>query len=195
MHYRASGHGARQYTLRTHWLDALADAYAQGAREAGHAVKIIAVAQLDFPLLRTKDDFDYGTPPPGIRSAQEATRQAHHLLILYPLWLGTMPALLKGFLEQVFRPVFAAQPGSAGRPWQRMLTGKSAHVAITMGMPGFVYRWYYGAHSLKNLERNILGFAGIRPVHATLVGMVEAMFATKRGHWLAKMCDCGRNAR
>jgi hypothetical protein len=27
-----------------------------------------------------------------------------------------------------------------------------------MGMPAAVYRWFYRAHSLKSLERNILGF-------------------------------------
>ena len=42
-----------------------------------------------------------------------------------------------------------------------------------MGMPATLYRWYFRAHSIKSLERNILGFVGIGPIHETLVGMVE----------------------
>lgn len=38
---------------------------------------------------------------------QASIRQADHLVIIHPLWLGSVPALLKGFLEQVFHPGFA----------------------------------------------------------------------------------------
>ncbi|HEX7966643.1 MAG TPA: hypothetical protein VF502_00375, partial [Stellaceae bacterium] len=30
--------------------------------------------------------------------------------------------------------------------------------------PAFLYRWYFGAHSLKRLQRNILKFCGIGPI-------------------------------
>jgi hypothetical protein len=49
-----------------------------------------------------------------------------------------------------------------------------------MGMPGFFYRWFYRAHSLKSFERNILRFCGIGPVRATVVGLVESAGARKR---------------
>ena len=60
-------------------------------------------------------------------------------------------------------------------------------------MPAFVYRWYFGAHSLKSLERNILGFVGIGPVSASLVGTVEVMNDAARHKWLAKMRALGRD--
>jgi putative NADPH-quinone reductase len=84
-----------------------------------------------------------------------------------------MPALLKGFLEQVARPGFAFRYEKEGTPFTaKGLKGRSARVVVTMGMPALVYRWYFRAHSVKSLERNILGFVGIAPVHETLVGMV-----------------------
>ncbi len=176
-----------------HFLHALADSYARGATEAEHEIRTIEVARLDFLLLRTKEDFEHGTPPDAIREAQDTIAQAGHLVILYPLWLGTMPALLKAFLEQTFRPGFAADAGGPGRTWKKRLTGRSARIVITMGMPAFIYRWYFGAHSLKSLERNILGFAGIGPVSESLIGMVEAMNDAARHQWLAKMCALGRD--
>jgi putative NADPH-quinone reductase len=63
-----------------------------------------------------------------------------------------------------------------------------------MGMPALVYRWYFGAHSLKSLERNILGFCGIRPIRESLFGMVEAAGDAKRRRWLATMRTHGRRA-
>ena len=150
---------------------ALAEAYADGARGAGHEVRLIDIAKLDFPLLRTRDEFEKAAPSAAIKQAQDDMLWAQHLVIIYPLWLGTMPALLKGFLEQVGRPGFAFE--TTGRGWKKLLKGRSARVVVTMGMPALAYRLYFGAHSLKSLERNILGFIGIAPIRETLIGLVE----------------------
>jgi putative NADPH-quinone reductase len=61
-----------------------------------------------------------------------------------------------------------------------------------MGMPATVYRWYFRAHSVKSLERNILGFVGISPVHETLIGMTGNMDADEVTTWLAKLSALGR---
>jgi putative NADPH-quinone reductase len=174
---------------------ALAEAYAAGAAEAGHEVSRIKIAALDFPLLRSKDEFDRGAVPASLKAGQEAIAGADHLVIIYPLWLGTMPALLKGFLEQILRPGFAAGATTPGQPWRKLLTGRSARVVVTMGMPALVYRWFFLAHSLKSLERHVLKFCGISPVRETLFGMVEAVSAEKRGKWLEEMHRLGRDAR
>jgi putative NADPH-quinone reductase len=174
-----------------HFGHSLASAYAKGAEEAGHEVKAIDVARLEFPLLRSKEEFENGAPPDSIREAQHAINWADHLVIFYPLWLGSMPAILKAFLEQTFRPGFATQKLDARKPWRKPLTGKTARIVITMGMPAFIYRWYFRAHSLKSLERNILGFCGIGPIRESLIGMVEAGEA-RREKWLEKMRALGR---
>ena len=157
---------------------ALATAYAQGAQGAGHEVKTIEVARLDFPLLRSAGDWQDGAPCAAIREAQETIQWCQHMVIIFPLWLGDMPALLKGFLEQVARPGFAfSREGGASPLMHKGLKGRSARVVVTMGMPALVYRHYFRAHSIKSLERNILGFVGIAPVHETLIGMVEGLDA------------------
>jgi len=176
-----------------HFCHALAKAYAEGAELAGHKIKLIDVAQIEFPLLRSKEEFDHGAIPESIRNAQQVIQEAEHLVIFYPLWHGTMPAYFKAFLEQVFRPGFAANESTAGRPWKKLLTGRTARIVITMGMPAFIYRWYYLAHSLKSLERNILGFCGIGPIKDTLIGMVDAIDDTKGKKWLSKMQLLGSN--
>jgi putative NADPH-quinone reductase len=177
-----------------HLCHALADAYCAGARSAGHEVRVIDVGKIEFPLLRTKEAFESGPVPGELQSAQQDLGWADHLLLVYPLWLGEMPAIVKGFFEQVLRPGFAYDLGGT-KGWTGRLHGKTARVVVTMGMPATVYRWYFGSHSLKSLRRNILSFVGIRPVHATLLGLVETASAKRKAAWLANLEQLGSAAR
>ena len=150
---------------------ALAEAYAAGAQEAGRTVRRIDVAALDFGFLRSQADFEKGAPPPAIAAAQQDVKWADHVVVIFPLWLGDMPAVLKAFFEQTMRPGFAFDYRASGLPVMHM-KGRSARIIVTMGMPAFVYRWYFRAHGLKNLKRNILRFVGFSPVRDTVLGSV-----------------------
>jgi putative NADPH-quinone reductase len=178
-----------------HFCHALEESYAAGATRAGHEVRHLTVAELDFAVLRSKAEWDHMAPAPAIASAQDAIRWADHLVVIYPLWLGAMPALLKGFLEQVFRPGFGVSlPGSA-QASKTKLAGRSTLIVVTLGMPAFIYRWYFGAHSLRSLKRNILAFVGIKPNRHTLIGRIEGMSNARRKRWLATMEQLGERAR
>lgn len=177
-----------------HLCHALASAYAEGALAAGHEVCRIDVAALDFPLLRGKKDWEQGVVPASLLPAQEDIAWAEHVVLFFPLWLGDMPALLKGFLEQVARPGFALGKAGDPAPGAKLLAGRSARVVVTMGMPALVYRWYFRAHSVKSLERNVLGFVGFAPVHETLVGSVESLGESGVAKWLERMRNAGEKA-
>ncbi len=179
-------------TSTTHFGHALAQAYEMGAQQAGHVIKTINVAQLDFKLLHSEQEFEAVSPDVDIQKAQETIMWAEHIVILYPLWLGDMPALLKGFLEQVLRPGFAMTSGESNNLPKKRLKGRTARIIITMGMPGFIYRWFYCAHTLKNLKRNILSFCGIKPIGDTLIGSIENLGEIKRHKWLQKMQALGQ---
>lgn len=179
---------------RQHLCHALLDAYARGAAAAGHELRRIDVAALDFPILRSQEEWEKGALPPALAVPQADIKWSEHMAFFFPLWLGDMPALLKAFLEQVARPNFAFT-GEKENPFaHKGLAGRSARVVVTMGMPALVYRWYFRAHSIKSLERNILGFVGISPVHETLVGMVGNMKEKDVAKWLARMEKLGRHA-
>jgi putative NADPH-quinone reductase len=104
-----------------------------------------------------------------------------------------MPALLKGFLEQVARPGFAIGKSEERQLPRKLLSGRSARIVVTMGMPALVYRWIFRAHSLKALERSILGFVGIAPIHETLVGSVEGLSPSQRTAVLRKLSLLGKS--
>jgi len=175
-----------------HFCHALAAAYAEGAAKGGHEVRRIDVADLDFPILRSKDEWESPLPDGPLAEAQRTIVWAEHLMIVHPLWLGEMPALLKAFLEQVARGGFGVD--AAGGFMRRPLRGRSARVVVTMGMPALIYRWYFGAHGLKNLRRGILGFVGVRPVRATLIGMIERPDDLAHARWLDRLEALGRRA-
>ncbi len=174
-----------------HFCHALAYEYAQCAQEAGHATRTIQVARLSFPLVRNAADWESGAACADIEKAQEAIAWANHLVIVFPLWLGDMPALLKAFFEQAFRPGFAIGKARPGRMPKKLLEGKSARIIVTMGMPAFFYRLFYRAHSVKSLERNILGFCGISPVRTSLVGTVGTGDAEQRSRALTAIATLG----
>jgi putative NADPH-quinone reductase len=117
-------------------------------------------------------------------------RWAEHWVFVFPLWHGTMPALLKGFLEHIFRPGFAmdyakntAGDRDASRFPKRLLVGRSARIVVTMGMPVLFYRWYFGAYGIRSFERSMLHFAGIKPIRESLYGLAFAD-EKKRARWI-----------
>lgn len=179
-----------------HFCHALADAYRAGAKAAGHSVNEVRLGALEFPLLKSEAEWSDGEVPDALAPAQEWIRAADHLVFIYPVWLGTMPALLKGFLEQVFRPGFAFDEAARKGPGGvRPLKGKSARVIVTMGMPGFLYHWFYRAHGYRFFKRNILHFVGIRPVHRCFVGLAGAKSDRGRQRWLGRVERLGRRGR
>ena len=169
---------------------ALANAYAAGAARGGHSVRRILLAQLDVPFLRSRGAWEEMPPTKAIQECQNTIDWADHLVIIYPLWLGSPPALLEAFLEQTFRPGFAIATGKRTL-WPGLLKGKSARVVVTMGMPSWLYRLFFRAHSLKSLKRNVLGFAGIGPIRQTLIGSVETGGDARHRKLLDKLTSLG----
>jgi putative NADPH-quinone reductase len=173
-----------------HLCHGLADTYREAATEAGHSVDVIDLGTLEIPLLRKPETWEGETDLAFVKDSQEKILAADHLVFVYPLWLGDVPAVLKAWLEQVLRPGFALKINRSG--WNpALLSGRSARVIVTMGMPAFFYRWFYFAHSLRSLQRNILKFCGIGPVRTTVLGGVGDSSGHVQAKGLALVRDLG----
>ncbi len=172
---------------------ALAAAYASGAMAGGHEARTIRLCDLTFPNLTCRSDWESRPPPADVAEVQRALSWAQHLVIIYPLWLGSMPAQLKALFEQTFRPGFAFGQNERAIGDGR-LKGRTARIIVTMGMPAFVYRGFYLAHSLTALKRNILAFVGIGPTRSSIVGNVEGLDEARLQDWLDKIAALGRRA-
>ena len=169
---------------------ALAKRYADAAAAAGHEVRTISVGSLAFEMLRSKAAFEDADPAAAIAGAQDRILWAQHLVIIHPLWLGSAPALLKGFFEQAFRYGFAMPRPGLDAPRGR-LSGRSARLIVTMGMPAWIHRLVFGAFGVRAMARGILRISGIAPVRLSLIGQVEGA-ADHRRRWLDRVADLGR---
>jgi putative NADPH-quinone reductase len=154
-------------TEDTHLCHAIAEEYRREAQANGHRVTVITIANEDIPYLRSKAEWVSTELPQIAVSGQAAIREADHIVLIYPLWMGDLPAMLKAWIEQVLRENFVFPNEQAA------LKGKTARVIVTMGMPGFAYRWFFFAHSLRSLDRNILKFCRIKPVRWSIFGNAE----------------------
>lgn len=178
-----------------HFCHALAEAYAKGAADSGASVERISVGRISPTCLSNPADF--ATPPddPGMVAARETILQSDHLVIVFPLWLGTIPAMLKAFFEHMYRGGFAISETS-GDEWPKAkLGGRSARIIVTMGMPALAYRLWFLNAGVSNLKRLILGLPGIGPVRQTTIGGMGAMDDAGRQKWLTRVRDLGFSRR
>jgi putative NADPH-quinone reductase len=171
---------------------ALSEAYATGARGASHVVERLDIGSLSFPVLHKAIEFATPAQHPDIADAYSAILRADHLVLVYPLWLGAAPALLKAFLEQI-----SCGEGLIGHGGNRIpqgkLRGRSARIIVTMGMPALAYRLLFGAHGTKALERSVLRLAGLSPIRTSYFGGVGGSPEDART-WLARVHRLGNKA-
>jgi putative NADPH-quinone reductase len=170
---------------------AIANSYIEGAKAAGNDVRRIAVGDLSFdPVLRK----GYGSVlelEPDLAAAQSASAWAQQIVFGYPIWWGAMPALLKGFIDRVFLPGFAFKYREGSHFWDRLLSGRSAHLLVTMDTPPWYFRWVFHMPGHNQMKRTILEFCGIKPVSITSIGSIKGSTLQNREGWLAQVKTYG----
>jgi NAD(P)H dehydrogenase (quinone) len=179
---------------RDSYCEALGEAYKRGAESGGHAAKLFVLGRMNFDAILREGYRREQVLEPDLVAARQALQASDHLVFVFPLWCGDMPAIMKGFIERVLQPDLLKIQAAGGKASWKIFKGKSARVILTMGMPGLIYRWYFGAHALKLLKRNILHLVGIKPVRSTIYGMIEAAGDEKRKQWLREVEALGHQA-
>lgn len=170
---------------------ALAHRYAEAARQAGHSVEVLSLATLQFdPILR----MGYAAPQelePDLQAAQVSILNADHLVVLFPSWWGSTPALLKGFIDRTFLPGFAFKYKKDSVWWDRLLSGRTGHLVVTMDTPWF-YNWLvYGNANIRAMKAATFQFCGIKRVKVTTFDSVRSSTEARRTAWLEQMAQLG----
>jgi NAD(P)H dehydrogenase (quinone) len=171
---------------------ALAEAYKKGALAAGAEVQEIKISELSFnPNLmygyRKRTELE-----PDLIHAQALITWAEHIVWVYPVWWGSYPALMKGFLDRVFLPGYAFQKRENSLFWDKLLKGRTAHIIATMDQPTWFYRLINGRPSTIALKRLTMQFVGIQRVKTTSIGPVRLSTDSFREKWLKKIEELGR---
>lgn len=177
------------------FCNALAEAYKNGAIASGATVRSIHVSEIQFdPVLR----FGYRKRTelePDLIAAREDILWAEHLVFLYPVWWGSVPAILKGFLDRVLLPGFAFKKREGSLLWDKYLTGRSARIISTIDQPAWYYWLVNGRPSHWAMKKNTLEFCGIKPVRSTTIGPIRLSTDAFREKWLQKIEKLGKENR
>ena len=162
----------------------LADQYAKTAKLNGLEVDELRLHELKFdPILHFAFSGEQLLEP-DLKAAQERILNAEHLVWIFPNWWGSLPALLKGFIDRTFLPGFAFKYKSGlGFPDQ-LLKGKTADLIITLDTPPIIYKFFMGAPGVKIMKSAILEFCGIKVRNTFLIGSVRGSSEEQRAKWL-----------
>ena len=174
------------------YIFALANAYKNGALETGAEVKEIVVKDLNFNLnlqygyrKRTELEAD-------LLESQEKIKWAEHIVVLFPVWWGAVPAILKGFFDRTFLPGFAFQKRENSVWWDKLLTGKTGRIISTLDQPAWYYWLIYRQPSTNAVKKLVLEFCGIKPVGVTTIGPIRLSKIEFREKWLKKVENLGK---
>lgn len=170
----------------------LAAAYKKGAISSGSQVKEIIIRDLTF---NTNLQFGYRKRTelePDLLDAQEKIKWADHLVWIYPVWWGSLPAILKGFIDRTFLPGFAFQKRENSVWWDKLLTNKSARIISTLDQPAWYYWLIYKQPSHNAMKKLTLEFCGIKPVKVTTIGPLRLSKESYRQNWLKKIERLGQ---
>jgi len=177
--------------VKNSFCDALAESYKKGAIRVNADVKEVHVREIEFdPCL----PFGYKKEvelEQGLIDTQHLIKWADHLVFVYPTWWGTVPALLKGFIDKVFLPGFGFKYRKDSVWWDKLLKGKSARLIVTMDTPPWYFRLFYGRPGHNAMKKSTLEFCGVKPVKIISIGPVKHSKKSKRIAWLTQVQKLG----
>ena len=125
------------HPLAESFCGSLAENYIKGAQKENKEVKTIYLGDLKFdPVLRYGYSRKQALEPDLVES-QEKILWAEHIVLIYPTYWFSYPALVKGFLDRILLPSFAFKYKEGSSFPQRLLTGRSLEILVTMD--GLIY--------------------------------------------------------
>ena len=173
----------------------LATSYANQAAAQGHELRWLKLGEMKFdPILRSGYRQRQSLEPDLVR-AQEALLWANHYVFVYPIWWGSMPALLKGFFDRVFLPDFAFSYRPKSAFWDKLLSRRSAQLIVTLDTPAWYYRWIYRMPGHNQMKRTILEWTGVKPVRLAQFGPIRNSSAAQRDRWHGEVAKLARRLR
>lgn len=143
---------------------ALTDAYEEAALAAGHEVRRHNAGDLHFDPVLHHGYNEIQDLEPDLLAAQQNIAWCEHWVLVYPVWWGSVPAILKGFFDRALTPGFAFHYHETDPMWDALLKGRSAQIITTSDAPNLWTLFAYRNSDLGTVKNAVLEFCGIRPV-------------------------------
>ena len=121
---------------RQSFTASVADSYVKTCQGLGHDVLCRDLYRIGFdPCLKAEELPTAGAfkPAADVEAERALLKSCDVFALIYPLWLNTPPAILKGYLERVFGFGFAY--GGSGHSYNPLLTGRKLISFSSSGAP------------------------------------------------------------
>jgi len=162
---------------------AMASMYQSEAEAAGHTVARVNLGDLQFDPILHRGYKEIQELEPDLVDVQEKFKAADHIVVVYPNWWCTMPALLKGFFDRIWLPGFAFNFNKETKKVDRHLKGKTARVIIVAGTHSSFQTWWRFGDFSNEIQHGILGFAGIK-TDVTVFGPCDKVGDICKQKWI-----------
>ena len=160
----------------------------------GHEVFFHDLYKERFDPMLTKEEIPEGAhvPEPIVSHCREIV-QATGIVVVHPNWWGQPPAVLKGWVDRVFRPGVAYEfvEGDSGEGIPRGLL--KASTAIVFNTSNTEPRREQSAFGdpLETIWRNcIFGLCGVTGFYRRTFGVIVTSTADERRQWLDEVRGC-----
>jgi NAD(P)H dehydrogenase (quinone) len=176
------------------FCNALLDAYRSAAEDAGAICKTIYITRLNFNVT-LEDGYKKGEAmqlEDDLITAQELIQWADHVVMAYPNWWGFMPAVTKGFIDRILLPGFAFRHHSGKLFPEKLLTGKSLRLLVTMDTPKWWFYLIYRASQYQILKHIVFGYVGFDPIRFSTFGFIRKSTIERRKVWLKEVEQLGK---
>jgi NAD(P)H dehydrogenase (quinone) len=171
----------------------VADHYQVGAQDAGHEVRRFNIGELNFDPILHKGYKEIQPLEPDLHNLQDNFRWADHIVIVYPNWWCTMPAILKGLFDRFWLPGFAFNFNKQTKKIDQHLKGKTGRVIILSGSHSPFKMWWLFGDYTNEIQYGILEFAGIK-TDVSSYGPCERVTDDCRSKWLKEVERLGARA-
>ncbi len=171
----------------------VADEYEKSAKGAGHEVVRVNLGDLNFDPILHKGYKEIQALEPDLIKLQETWRWADHVVIVYPNWWCTMPALLKGMFDRMYLPGFAFNFDKVTKKVVQRLKGKTARVIVLAGTASPFMTWLKYGDFTNEIAFGILGFSGMK-TRISAFGPCDKVNDACRAKWMRKIEKLGAKA-
>lgn len=165
---------------------AIAEQYAKVAVKQ-HQVKTLDIGTLDFQMSLDLGYNEKTNLEPDLLEFQQLIKWSEHIVIVTPVWWGSVPAKFKGIIDRTFLPGFAFKYVKGKAIPKKLLQGRTSELLITLDTPPFWYKYIKGNIIYKHLKSAILDFSGIKNRSSTYFGPVLHSSLKQRNNWLNKV--------
>ena len=177
------------------YCSAILEAVEDGVKDGGQECRVINLDQDDFdPVMRAKDLIAFsgagrvgesalGTVDEQVMEYKKDLEWADHLVMIFPIWWMTMPAMMKGFVDKVIFPGVAYEMDN-GRLRTRLHSLKQVTIITTMNTPADIYRNNFGNSLEGSLMKGTFNQIGIHDIRWISLNMVKQSGDEKRWLWL-----------